>query len=397
MFNAPAHSAPSTRSPRALLAVAALCAALGGCAAASSSFTAVTDGVGSAGKIFSSPRGEATVVPMFVASTRRGAGEGPSDGTARFSLVSINVPASHKAGSIETPSFGAANPEKHFTVQRRRTLDEDAFKGELAAHVSGRVGNNRDILLYVHGFNTGLDEARFRLAQIASDGSFGGVPVLFAWQSKGELFAYESDKENATFARDALVNLLSDLSQTPGIGRIHVLAHSMGTWLSMEALRESAIAGRADLGGHLGNVMLAAPDIDLAVFRQQIARLDPTHISVFVSRGDRALSLSAKIAGGQQRLGAMNPDDPKDQAALKSLGVKVYDLSQFSSGLVGHGTFAEAPDAVRQIGATLTKRREADADVQAVINASGGPALGNAPIQSGGAIVGEALPPPPAR
>ena len=48
----------------------------------------------------------------------------------------------------------------------RRPLDEEAFRNEIASHLSGRVGSNRDVLVFVHGFNTGLDEARFRLAQI---------------------------------------------------------------------------------------------------------------------------------------------------------------------------------------------------------------------------------------
>ena len=51
-------------------------------------------------------------------------------------------------------------------------MDEREFLSEIAAHVSGRVGVSSDILLYVHGFNTSLDEARFRIAQIVADGRF---------------------------------------------------------------------------------------------------------------------------------------------------------------------------------------------------------------------------------
>ena len=309
------------------------------------------------------------------------------------------MPPGHKAGEIEAPRFGAPDPQKDFTVLRRRTLDPEDFRAELASHISGRVGNSRDVLLYVHGFNTSLEEARFRLAQIVADGGFTGVPVLFTWQSKSELFAYESDKESATASRDALEKLISDLSHTPGVGRVQVLAHSMGAWLTMEALRETAIAGHPDLDGKLGAIMLAAPDIDLSVFRQQVARLDPSRVSVFVSRDDRALSLSSRIAGSRQRLGAMDPSNPKDAAAIDALGVRVYDLSFFGSGWVGHDTYANAPDAVRQIGATLTRKRESDANVQAVIDAGATPITTPAPVASasapaGGAIVGEALPPP---
>jgi len=394
-------SAPALvrRAPRVLLALTSLSViglALSGCSGTSASFSAMSDKVGSVGGYFSGPKGEALQVPMFVASTHRKSGES-ADGAASLSLQTVSVPPGHKPGEIELPRFGSANARSDFVLLRRRALDLDAFRAELASHISGRIGNSRDVLLYVHGFNTSLEEARFRLAQIVADGGFTGVPVLFTWQSKGELFAYESDKESATASRDALERLIGDLSRAPGVGRVHVLAHSMGSWLTMEALRQTAIAGRPDLDGKLGSVMLAAPDIDLSVFRQQVARLDPSHVSVFVSRDDRALSLSSRIAGSRQRLGAMDPSNPKDAAAIDAMGVRVYDLTMLGSGWVGHDTYANAPEAVRQIGATLTRKREADANVQAVIDAGVAPVASAAPppAMSGSApIVGEALPPP---
>jgi esterase/lipase superfamily enzyme len=390
----------------------AIAAALAGCSGATASYSAISDSVGSVGSYMSGPKGEATQIPMFVASTHRKGAEASNDGSATFSLQAVSVPPGHSPGEIELPRFGSPDPKKNFVVTRRRTLDPEAFRAELASHISGRIGNSRDVLLYVHGFNTSLEEARFRLAQIVADGGFTGVPVLFSWPSKGELFAYESDKESATASRDALTRLISDMSHTPGVGRVQILAHSMGSWLTMEALRENAIAGHPDLDGKLGSVMLAAPDIDLSVFRQQLARLDASHVSVFVSRDDRALSLSSRIAGSRPRLGAMDPSNPKDAAEIDAMGVHVYDLSMLRSGWVGHDTYANAPDAVRQIGATLTKKR-ADSDVQAVIDAGATPITSPAPVApqaaapaiapvaaapvSNGPIVGESLPPPAAR
>jgi len=61
-------------------------------------------------------------------------------------------------------------------------------------------------------------------------------------------------------------------------------------------------------------------------------------------------------------------------AALEDLGVKAYDLSRESTGLIGHGTYADAPQAVRTIGAQITEQRPQDANVQAV--------LGEKPVDS---------------
>lgn len=332
-------------------------ASLAGCVA--------LDGVG--GLAVAEPRKAARDVQIFVASTRPLADEGVADGATHLSLTTVSVPAGHEAGHLETASFGDPDPRGDFAIRGRRTLDEAAFEAELASHISGRVGSNRDVLVFVHGFNTGFDEARFRLAQIVTDGGFNGVPVLFTWPSKGSLLGYGSDREAATASRDALERLLRTLAATPDVGRIHVLAHSMGGWLAMEALRETAISGHADLDGHLGDIILAAPDIDQAVFRQQLERLGPgARVSVFASTGDRALAISGFMADGP-RLGAIDPSTPEGRAAIEGLGVHVIDLTRDGDGIIGHGTYASVPEVIRGIGAEIGAPRKEDRDRQAVL------------------------------
>ena len=340
------------------------CVGLAGCVT-----DKVSEVTSSVGDVFATADPQvARRVPIFVVSTRKSKANANelADGV-RDSLQTVTVPPGHAPGEIELARFGSNDPEHHFTVSAFRALEDSEFKTELASHLSGRVGSNRDVLVYVHGFNTSYDEARFRLAQIVTDGRFGGVPVLFTWPASGSLFDYEAAKESASASRDALAQALMDISNTPDVGRIHILAHSMGTWLTMEALRQDAIAGKPDLGGRLGDVMLAAPDIDVNVFRNQIAKLDASHISVLVSVNDKALSLSRRLAGDRPRVGALNPKDPNDKAVLDQLGVKVYDLAGDETTFIGHGTFATAPDVVKRIGATIGAKRVQDGDVTAVL------------------------------
>lgn len=359
---------------------------LSGCV--SDGMRAVDGHMSNAASLVSGAQGEPNRVPLFVASTRRGDG-GTDDGRPHFSLTAIGVPQNHRAGAIERPSFGSADKSRHLTVLSKRNMDEDEFFSEIASHVSGRVGSSRDILLYVHGFNTSHDEARFRLAQIVADGGFSGVPTLFSWNSRGGLFNYESDKEAATVSRDALEKVVLSLSRTPGVGRVHILAHSMGSWLTMETLRGVAQSGHPDLDGKLGEVMLANPDIDLNVFRQQVARVDPHRVSIFVNNNDRALALSSRIAGDRQRLGAMDPSKSEDKAELDRLGVAVHDISSFSTDYIGHGAFAEAPDVVRKIGAHIAAPRAGDADKMAIPDFRGEDVAGSTSAS-------QISPPPPA-
>ena len=129
----------------------------------------------------------------------------------------------------------------------------------------------------------------------------------------------------------------------------------MGAWLTMESLRAIAISGHPDLDGRLGEIMLAAPDIDFDVFSQQVSRVGAGHVSIFVSSTDRALSLSSHIAGDRPRLGGMDPSNPRDREELEALGVRIYDTSRLNTDFMGHNTFAEVPVVVRAIGFLLAR------------------------------------------
>ncbi|THD44448.1 MAG: alpha/beta fold hydrolase [Bradyrhizobium sp.] len=314
-------------------------------------------------------------VQLFIASTRKGehgaAAQTLSGDGVHYALDILTIPPGHRAGSVEEPMWGAANARDHIVLAEERTLDADEFANELASHVSGRIGVNRDVLVFVHGFNTPLDEARQRAAQIVADSRFGGVAVLFTWPTKHELFGYVSDKDKATASRDALQTLLHDISATPGVGQVHVLAHSMGGWLAMEALRQEAIAGDRDLAGHLGEIMLASPDIDMDVFAAQMARLRPAKVTVFATANDRALSISSALAESRLRVGAINAAKSEDRERLEALGAKVYDLSKFSDGFIDHGAYADAPDVLHAIGAQMATPRPQDANAMSSLDATG--------------------------
>lgn len=343
--------AASARASRFAVALVSLFS-LTACTSQMESLTGATaSATSSMTRLISGPTGQARLVPILSASTRKSEKSNSSDGDIHYALNMISVPPGHSSGTVELPSYGKANPKNHFVLASQNEIDENEFKNTLATNISGRVGQNRDVLIFVHGFNTSVEEARNRLAQVMVDGHFGGVGVVFTWPSEGALLAYESDKERATASRDALEQTLGDIAATPGVGRVHVLAHSMGTWLAMEALRQHAIAGHVGLDGHLGEVMLAAPDIDIDVFRQQMARVGKTaKVSVFASAVDRALTISSKIAGDRQRLGTLDLKDDSARAQIEKLGVKIYDITENATGFIHHDTFAEAPAVVAVIG-----------------------------------------------
>jgi esterase/lipase superfamily enzyme len=211
------------------------------------------------------------------------------------------------------------------------------------------------VLVFVHGFNNRYEDAIYRFAQIVHDSGTDAAPVIFTWPSRASIFDYTYDKESTNFSRDALEELLRKAVETPEVGEITIMAHSMGTWLAVETLRQMAIRdGRVPK--KIQQVILASPDLDVDVFGQQLRSIgkDRPHFTLFVSRDDRALTLSRRISGNVDRLGQINPAKEPYRTMLENQGITVLDLTALQSGdRLNHGKFAESPEVVRLIGNRL--------------------------------------------
>jgi esterase/lipase superfamily enzyme len=110
---------------------------------------------------------------------------------------------------------------------------------------------------------------------------------------------------------------------TASAGRAHIVAHSMGTMLTLESLRQLHARTGDAVADRIGAVVFAAPDIDMDVFTAAIERIGPLarKITVITASNDRALAFSGQIAGGMTRVGAAEKD------AIEQLGVRVIDAS----------------------------------------------------------------------
>jgi len=98
---------------------------------------------------------------------------------------------------------------------------------------------------------------------------------VFSWPSKAKLFDYGYDRESAMWSRDELERVLSLLIASPAVGRIHVVAHSVGTMLSMESLRQIYARHGMAITDKIGAVIFASPDIDMDVFTSSVERIPP--------------------------------------------------------------------------------------------------------------------------
>ena len=292
---------------------------------------------------------------IFVATTRAEAEDrkevfsGSRSPNLHFARVDITVPAIHKVGAIERRKKNQQpDPAKFFVASEVAGYqDEAAFSKALRADIATHEGR---ALVFIHGYNTAFDGAVYRMTQIVHDAQYSGTPVLFTWASGGKTVDYVYDNNSATAARDRLEKTLR-LVAASGAKRIDIIAHSMGNWVTMEALRQLAITGDRDLDGKLGDVVLASPDIDVDVFKAQMRRYgkpDKPFI-LFLSGDDRALRISGLIAGNRPRLGGY-----EDAADIASYGVIAVDLTKVEAGdSLNHAKFADNPTLVTLLGARL--------------------------------------------
>ncbi|WP_143710380.1 alpha/beta hydrolase [Tabrizicola sp. TH137] len=302
------------------------------------------------------PRGVMVVVPpetaegpistVFVGTTRGLEGSGVFGGQRaeemRFARYDVAIPPQRNVGEIKYPAPRRPNVSTDFvTTDQRIYSAETDFRRDLNQALSA---NGREAIIFVHGFNNTFTEGLYRIAQLRHDLEVPGVALHYSWPSAAEPLGYVYDRDSVVFARTGLEELIRE-TIAAGATRVTLVAHSMGSFLSMEALRDIALKdGR--IMPQLRGVVLISPDIDVEVFRMQAKDIGtlPQPFLIFGSDRDRVLRLSALITGQQGRLGSL---DSVEQ--LSELEVTYLDVGAFSQGS-GHFVPGTSPALIRLLG-----------------------------------------------
>jgi esterase/lipase superfamily enzyme len=262
-------------------------------------------------------------------------------------------------GGRTKPWFG---PERatRMTVARAKLVPPDETRFSLAAAgigdwrldavepISGEVSDllaQGDVLIYVHGFKQTFETAALDAAHLADGIKFRGQTMVFSWPSKAGLFDYAYDRDSAMWSRDDFERVLQSVVTAPGAGRVHIVAHSMGTMLTLESLRQLYARSGDAATDKIGAVVFASPDIDMDVFSSAVVRIGPLgrKITVVAATNDRALALSGRLAGGVTRVGAA------EKATIERLGVRVIDASEAGWGIINHDLFLSNAEVRRVI------------------------------------------------
>ncbi|MEM6382882.1 MAG: alpha/beta hydrolase [Pseudomonadota bacterium] len=309
------------------------------------------------------------IEPVFLATSRKRTDQGFSSERSSelsFARFDVSVPQDRQPGSVPFAE-NAPDSRRHFLVAGTENFSGGSdFQAALRQAQANRPPGQRELVVYVHGYNNTFAQSLYRAAQIRYDFDVPGLAVHYAWPSLESVTGYVYDRDSVLAARESFERFLQLLVQTTD-ERIIVLAHSMGSYLTMETLRSLSIdQDRVTLRG-IGGVVLMSPDIDVQVFQAQARRIDPlpNPFIIFTSQNDRALRLSATVSRQSQRLGNIGTVDD-----VSDFNVTIIDLTQISDAgdQLNHSVGLSSPSLIQfvrnapQLGEQLEDDQVAGAD-----------------------------------
>ncbi|MEP5631286.1 MAG: alpha/beta fold hydrolase [Tateyamaria sp.] len=286
---------------------------------------------------------------VFIGTTRdrNEAGEFGIERSTHLHLLqaTVSIPPNRDLGSV-SDGFDSPNPKRDFAIAELTQFETtSAFANSLRSEIDNRAVNNREVTVFVHGFNNSFADSAFRMAQLAHDLELPGAHVSYAWPSRGNPLGYEYDRDSALFARDGLAELLESV-RAAGRPNLIVVAHSMGSALVMETFRQLEIAQPGWVGENVRGVILMSPDINIDVFRNQFSRIKnvPDPFVVVVSRKDAVLRVSSRLRGQKTQLGNIS-----NAEEVADLPITILDVSEFSDLRSGNHFVAAGSPALIQL------------------------------------------------
>lgn len=305
------------------------------------------------------------VKPTARDSSRFGSDIGPlSYGTA---LVDITVSKTHgERPPSQEPT--RPTPQDSFKVTQLATLSEDDFftaiTNTLWQDIGSKPSTKNDVIVFVHGYNNSFRFSCVRLAQLVYDTRFEGRPILFSWPANGGdslideisgIVSYGGDLKDAKASVESLAKVLREIAvdrrkpqnAKAKRGEVHLVAHSMGCQLLVDALDKLRADWKPD-ERPFKSVIFAAPDVDSDDLTRLLdcVRTPAERVTLYYCEEDRALWASsqyhARQAGGvlRHRVG---------QALCVLPQIENIDANKANTTFIGHSYFVDGNLVLRDV------------------------------------------------
>lgn len=246
-------------------------------------------------------------------------------------------------------------------ISQERLTEAREVEAKMNARVSEMLAeaSRKEVVIYIHGYNNDFDDATYQLAELWHFLGRKHVPVLYTWPAGHDgisgLRGYNYDRESSEFTIYHLKQFLKSLGRMDEIEKIHIIAHSRGTDVLVNAMREVILeiraAGKDPIEElRIANIILAAPDISYDVILQRVVAEHTVagveQATVYASPGDKAIRISEWLYGGFARVGHMDSGEVRaklNQEQIEYIGehssVKLIEFKG-KSDKVGHSYFS---------------------------------------------------------
>ncbi|MFL6665211.1 MAG: alpha/beta hydrolase [Rhizobacter sp.] len=274
------------------------------------------------------------------------------DDQLHFGKRIVRIPAAHRPGELESPLWRRLllGVDDRITLDAAASLPADAFTRDVRAFLAGLDPNDRNVLVYIHGFNTTFDDATRRAAQLGYDLKVPGITAVYSWPSRGNVSAYLGDLSAIEASEEHIAAFLVRVTALADRGKVHIIAHSMGNRGLLRAMHRATTQAALRTGTRFGQIFLSAPDVDANLFRQ-LAGVYPQvaeRTTLYVADQDKAIAAMEWMSEGGRAGGA--------PPVLVLPGIDTVRVHGSSLFRLGHSYFAEEPDVLRDIRAQLHYR-----------------------------------------
>jgi esterase/lipase superfamily enzyme len=271
------------------------------------------------------------------------------DAELHYGYCEVAIPKYHKIGSVGTVWWKRwpAWQDDRLRIVSTTPLVEEGFWSELQEDIASLSKKEKTVLLFVHGYNVSFEGAALRTAQMGADLKVTGPSAFFSWPSKGRVKDYAADVASIEGSEGLLRAFLEQLTIKSGAERIHVIAHSMGNRGTIRAFNTLLANVSAGSKVRFGQIFLAAPDIDVQLFKQ-LAIAYPKlsdRTTMYVSARDKAL-WGSSFLHDYPRAGYKPP-------TTVVAGIDTVEVSNIDLTFLGHGYIAAARTVLQDMHALM--------------------------------------------
>ncbi len=282
---------------------------------------------------------------------------GGDRGELSYGTVEVSIPYKRQPGALPEPSIlrleFSQDPSKHVVLMEIERLPDAEFWMALRTKVE--QSPEKQLFVFIHGYCATFRDAARRTAQLSYDMDYQGPSMFFSWpagsdtESLEEKANYLKDLRRAEQSDDDLITVLEGISRYAGAAKIHLVAHSMGSFVLTEALKtmDDRRASSMIQPPLFDQVAMAAPDIDAREFVERVGlRLRPfsRRFTVYASAEDKALYISKQV-NDFEPLGYLNQ---YSQSGARKAMFDLVDVSQLATGWFdsGHIYYGDMPEMI---------------------------------------------------